>query len=210
MRDTIMIVIVLTVVCVISALSLGVVNNITADRIAEQRQKAKLKAITSALPRDKVRYDNDPSVDIVKIPEWKERDGTTKEIYLGKEKGKVVGLAFTSYSQGYNGLITIMMGIDPNEKLVGIEIIEHLETPGLGSMIESPELFKNQFYGKSIEGSDNGELVVIKGRKADKNWEIEALTGATISSSGVTQAINDGLAKFHQYKDQILNSDQQD
>ena len=97
-----------------------------------------------------------------------------------------------------------MMGIDPDEKITGIEIIDHLETPGLGAKIESPELFKDQFYGKSTEGSENGELVVVKGRKADKNWEIQALTGATISPLGVVQAINDGLAKFRQYKDQIL------
>jgi electron transport complex protein RnfG len=204
MRNMIMLVVVLTVVCVISALSLGVVNNITASRIAEQNQKAKLKAITSALPKDRLGYDNDPSRDIAKISEWIEKDGTPKEIYLAKQKGKIVGIAFTSSGEGYGGFINIMMGIDPNEKITGIEIIAHLETPGLGSKIESPELFKDQFYGKSTEGSENGELVVVKGRKADKNWEIEALTGATISPSGVVKAINDGLAKFRQYKDQIL------
>ena len=206
MRNMIMLVVVLTVVCVISALSLGVVNNITASRIAEQNQKAKLKAITSALPKDRLGYDNDPSRDIVKIPEWIEKDGTPKEIYLAKLKGKIVGIAFTSSGEGYGGFIHIMMGIDPNEKITGIEIIGHLETPGLGSKIESPELFKDQFYGKSTEGSENGELVVVKGKKADKNWEIQALTGATISPSGVVQAINDGLAKFRQYKDRILSN----
>lgn len=204
MQDTIKMIVVLTIVCVLSALVLGIVNDITADKIAKQRQNAKFKAITSALPSDKVRYDNDPSMDTVIIPEWKEKDGTTKEIYLAKQQGKTVGIAFTSSSQGYNGLITIMIGIEPNEKLVGIEIIEHLETPGLGSRIENPELFKDQFYGKSIEGSEQGNLMVIKGKRAEKNWEIEALTGATISSNAVVQAINDGLAKFRQYRDQIL------
>jgi Na+-translocating ferredoxin:NAD+ oxidoreductase RnfG subunit len=74
----IMLVVVLTVVCVISALSLGVVNNITASRIAEQNQKAKLKAITSALPKDRLGYDNDPSRDIAKISEWIEKDKKEK------------------------------------------------------------------------------------------------------------------------------------
>ncbi len=204
MRDNIKIIIVLTAVCAISAFLLGIVNNITADRIVKQRQNAKLRAITSALPSDKIRYDNDPSKDVVKIPEWREKDGTIKEIYLARREGKIVGIAFTSFSQGYNGLISVMIGIGLDEKLVGIEIIEHLETPGLGSRIESPELFKNQFYGKSTKGSVDGNLMLIKGKKADKDWEIEALTGATISSSGVVQAINDGLEKFHQYKDQIM------
>jgi len=204
MKNTIALVVVLTTVCIISALSLALVNNLTASRIVEAKQKAELRAVSSALPRDQVHYDNDPSKDIVKIPEWTEKDGTPKKIYLGKHQGKVVGVAFTSIGEGYGGYITIMMGIDVNEKITGIEIIDHLETPGLGAKIESPELFKNQFKGKSTEGSENKELVVVKGRKADKNWEIQVLTGATISPRGVVQAVNEGLAKFRQYKDQMI------
>jgi len=204
MKNTITLVVVLTIVCLISALSLALVNNLTVSRIAEEKQKAELRAVSSALPRDQVHYDNDPSKDIVKIPEWTEKDGTPKKIYLGKHEGKIVGVAFTSAGEGYGGFITIMMGVDVNEKITGIEIVDHLETPGLGSKIESPELFKNQFNGKSAEGSENNELVVVKGRKADKNWEIEALTGATISPRGVVQAVNDGLIKFRQYKAQII------
>ncbi len=71
-------------------------------------------------------------------------------------------------------------------------------------MIESRELFRSQFAGKSPEGSPAGKIEVIKGRKADKNWEIEALTGATISPLGVVQAVNDGLAMFNKYKEKIL------
>ena len=204
MKNTIMLVVVLTIVCLISALSLALVNNVTASRIAEEKHKTKLRAVLSALPRDQVHYDNDPGKDIVKIPEWTEKDGTPKEIYLGKRQDKVVGVAFTAVGEGYGGFITVMVGVDLNEKITGIEIIEHAETPGLGAKIESSELFKNQFKGKSTEGSENGELVVIKGRNTENNWEIEALTGATISPRGVVQAVNEGLAKFRQFKDQII------
>jgi electron transport complex protein RnfG len=205
MKNTIMLVVVLTIVCLISALSLALVNNVTVSRIAEEKHKTKLRAVLSALPRKQVHYDNDPGKDIIKIPEWTEKDGTPKEIYLGKRQGKVVGVAFTSVGEGYGGFITVMVGVDLNEKITGIEIVEDVETPGLGAKIESPELFKNQFKGKSAEGSENGELVVVKGRKAEKDWEIEALTGATISPRGVVQAVNEGLAKFRQFKDQIIS-----
>ncbi len=84
------------------------------------------------------------------------------------------------------------------------EILEHLETPGLGANIDNPELFKNQFIGRSPEGSPEGKLVVAKSGQAKNGWEIEALTGATVSPRGVVQAINDGLAIFSRYKDQIL------
>ncbi len=203
MRGSIMMVAVLTIVCFLSAMSLALINNITAERIAEQKQKEKLLAVNSALPKDQLHYDNDPIKDRIDIPEWLDKDGTAKEIYLAKKQGEIVGIAFTSIGEGYSGYITIMMGIKPDGTITGMEIIEHEETPGLGSKIENPE-FKAQFKGKSTEGSQDNNLEIIKGRNAKDNWEIEALTGATISPLGVVQAVNDGLAKFRQNKDRIV------
>jgi electron transport complex protein RnfG len=204
MRSTVMLVVVLTLVCLISALALALVNGVTKDRIAEQKRLAELRAVSEALPRNSVGYDNDPSKDVIAVTQWKTEDGSPKRIFLGRKDGNVVGVAFTSVGEGYGGYITIMMGVDLTGKLTGIEILEHLETPGLGANIESAELFRDQFKGKYREGSPAGKLEVIKGRKADKDWEIEALTGATVSPTGVVQAINDGLEKFDTYKDEIL------
>ena len=199
MRSTFILVVVLTLVCLISALALALVNNLTKDRIAEQKRLAKLRAVEEVLPRDS-------SQDVLSVPEWKEKDGTAKEIYLGKKDGGIVGVAFTAVGEGYGGFITVMMGVSPDGKVTGIEIIEHLETPGLGANIESPKLFKDQFRGKN---PPEGKLTVVKSgmaKKENKDWEIEALTGATVSPRGVVQAVNGGLAMFQKYKDQILTS----
>ncbi len=199
MRDTVVLVVVLTLVCLISALALALVNDLTEDRIAEQKRLAKLRAVKEVLPRD-------ASQEVSSVPEWKEKDGTAKEIYLGNKGGQMVGVAFTSVGEGYGGFITIMMGVAPDGKVTGIEIIEHLETPGLGANIESPELFKDQFKGKN---PPEGKLVVVKAgmaKEENKDWEIEALTGATVSPRGVVQAVNHGLAMFQKYKDQILTA----
>lgn len=204
MGSTVMLVVVLTLVCVISALALALVNNLTEDRIIEQKRLAKLRAVTEALPRDDLQYDNDPSKDTIEIPEWKEKDGAPKTIYLGKKHGESVGVAFTCIGEGYGGLITIMVGVDPTGKVTGIEILEHLETPGLGANIENPKLFENQFKGKR---PPEGKLVIVKAGRAkqeNKDWEIEALTGATVSPTGVVQAVNVGLSMFRKYKDGIL------
>ena len=203
MRSTVMLVVVLTLVCLISALALALVNSITEDRIAEQKRLAELRAVSEALPRDSVNYDNDPSKDVIAVTQWKTKDGTPKRVFLGKKGGNVVGVAFTSAGEGYGGYITIMMGVDLAGKLTGIQILEHLETPGLGANIESAELFRDQFKGKYRQGSPTGKLKVVKGEEADDSWEIEALTGATVSPTGVVQAINDGLEKFDTYKDEI-------
>lgn len=197
MNETLKLVTTLTIVCLLSAFLLSIVNNLTAEKINEQARIEKLRAVTESLPRDILQYDNDPSKDILKIGEWKDIDNIPKEIYVAKRKNKPVGFAFTSIGEGYGGMIVIMMGIDVSGKVTGIEIIEHHETPGLGADIENPEYIKDQFRNKI---SQQGEFIIIKDRKPNKSWEIEAITGATISSRGVVQAVNDGLAKFSIYK----------
>ena len=203
MRSTVMLVVVLTLVCLISAFALALVNGLTEDRIAEQKRLAELRAVEVALPRDYVECENDPSQDVKTVSNWKEANGTPKKICVGKKDGKIVGVAFTSRGEGYGGFITIMMGVDLNGKITGIEILEHLETPGLGANIEK-QSFKSQFRGKFRDGSPAGKLQVVKGRKAEKNWEVEALTGATVSPRGIVQALNNGLAMFEKHKEQIL------
>jgi len=200
MRSTVTLVFVLTLVCLISALALALVSNLTEDRIIEQKRLAELRAVVAALTCGDFVCDNDPSKDVMTIPGWNAKDGSPRKLYQGKHDGKVGAIAFASVGEGYGGYITIMMGVKLAGELTGIEILEHLETPGLGANIEKAEIFKNQFVGKSPKGSPEGKMTVIKGRKADKNWEIEALTGATVSPRGVVQAINNGLAMFEKYK----------
>ena len=77
MRSTVILIVVLTLVCLISALALALVNNLTEERIIEQKRLAKLRAVKEVLPRD-------ASQEVSSVPEWKEKDGTAKEIYLGK------------------------------------------------------------------------------------------------------------------------------
>lgn len=199
MRSTVILIFVLTLVCLISALALALVNNLTEDRIIEQKRLAELRAVVAALTCGDFVCDNDPSEDIMTIPGWNAEDGVPSKLYQGKHNGKVEAIAFTSIGEGYSGYITIMMGVKLTGELTGIEILGHLETPGLGANIEKAN-FKNQFIGKSPKGSPEGKMTVIKARKADKNWEIEALTGATVSPRGVVEAINHGLAMFEKYK----------
>jgi len=206
MRSTVTQIVVLTLVCLISSLALALVNDLTKDRIDQQRRLAELKAVKEALPKDDLQYNNDPSEDAVELetPDWVEKDGTLKKIYPGKKDGEVVGIAFKSVGGGYGGYITIMMGVDMKGEVKGIEILPgHQETPGLGAKIETKG-FKNQFRGKYQMGSPKQELEVVKGKEGKlEHWEIAALTGATVSPSGVVQAVNKGLKMFQQYEAKI-------
>lgn len=204
MRSAVMQVVVLTLVCIISSLALALVNDLTKEKIEYQRELAESRAVEAALLSGDLQCDNRPSEDAIKISDWKDENGDPKKVCLGKLDGKIVGVAFTSIGEGYGGNIKIMMGVDRDSKVVGIEILEHLETPGLGANIDN-DSFKAQFGGKYLKGSPESKLEVVKGgRPAKEHWEIQALTGATISPIGVASAVSRGLKKFEEYKEQIL------
>ncbi len=192
MRESLRLVIVLTLVCLIAALALAGVDRITKEPRLEQKRLAHLKAIKSVLPL----FNNDP------LKDRKEIGGIT--FYLGKKEGEIIGVAFSSKGEGYSGFITIMMGMNPeDDSITGIEILEHMETPGLGANIEKEE-FKNQFTEKSLANSKLvDERLAVKKDRGD----IDALTGATISSRGVTEAVDKGLKIFLKYKEQILGEE---
>lgn len=85
---------------------------------------------------------------------------------------------------GYSGLIRIMLGVDASGRIHGVYILEHRETPGLGSKICNPE-FLDQFKGKSLR---NFTFAVEK-----DGGDVDAVTSATISSRAVTEALKTGL-----------------
>lgn len=113
-------------------------------------------------------------------------------VYKGiDEAGKPVGLAFKADGGGFQGNIGIMVGLGSDYlKLKGIEILEQLETPGLGDRIREPK-FKDQFKGLEVKP----KIEYIKYRKPEKPNQIQAITGATISSNAVIVNINRAVEK---------------
>jgi electron transport complex protein RnfG len=117
--------------------------------------------------------------------------------------------------QGYKTLIQMMLAVDPDFSLVGIEVLEHEEDPGLGADIEK-DFFKNQFKGKPFEAVKNIDVVkepipsdylqaltgksseeeLLEFREQYKDHDIYALTGATISSRAVSNGVKGIVTKF--------------
>jgi electron transport complex protein RnfG len=101
-----------------------------------------------------------------------------------------VGCAFTTEAKGYGGTIRVLTGINPDGTVAGVEILEITETAGLGMKAKEVS-FREQYAGKSAAIG----LVVSKGGAAPGN-SIDALTGATITSKAVTEAVNLALRLF--------------
>jgi len=104
-------------------------------------------------------------------------------------ENKIAGYAFIAEGNGYQGIIKLIIGVDPKlTKMMGLEVLESQETPGLGAEIAG-EKFRGQFKNLPI----TQEIEYVKNQKPDKPNQIEAITGATISSRAVVNIINSGI-----------------
>jgi electron transport complex protein RnfG len=114
------------------------------------------------------------------------------QVYMGVgADGGPDGFAVPAAKSGYQDVISVLFGFDPSTgTLRGMKVLSHKETPGLGDAIEKDEAFYGQFDGRKVP------LVGVKaGTGAGGDAEIDMITGATISSRCVVNAINEALEK---------------
>jgi len=140
-------------------------------------------------------FDNNPNDEMYRLPTG---EGDSLEIYPAKMNGKVVGYAVNTYTtKGFGGNITLMTGFKSDGTIVNISVLEHKETPGLGTKMTDTD-FSGQFTGK------NPADYILKVKK--DGGDIDQLTGATISPRAVSGAVEKGLVWFRANKDTILDA----
>jgi len=178
MRNTIKMIAVLTTLGFLSGAALVFIYNYASPRIAQNQKNETEQAIYKIFTDGK-------SYDTKKIGE--------DDIYSVKDaNGKLLGYAFPAEGNGYQGEIDILVGIQPDlETLEGIEILDSQETPGLGQEITT-EQFEGQFKGLKVSPS----IGYVKNQKPANPNDIEAITGATVSSKAVVTILNDRIAKL--------------
>ncbi len=161
------IVVVLTAICVCVALLLAFVNNITKDVIAETAAKKQSDAILALFD----------GMDCEKKTAVYDLDGTP--IYaVMRDDGVLLGYAVQSIGTGFGGEIKTMVGFNLAGKVIGVKIISMSETPGVGSKTQNED-FLARYIGKS-ETLTVGE-------------NFDGIANATISSKGVTEAVNKAI-----------------
>ena len=172
-------IIVLTSVMVFSGLVLAATSVSLSPRIEENRIAALNASLASIFT------DESTSVEDLDFEEL-DTDGPT--IYRGAtDDGRLLGYAIRVVTQGYGGGITMIVGVSPDlESILGIEIVEQLETPGLGGNITN-EPFKAQFTGLAADEPFSYVRNVEPAR--DEN-EIQAISGATITSRAIVSGMN--------------------
>ena len=168
---------ILCLITSVTALLLGVVNDITAPIIEE----IKIKATNDAMKALVTEADNFTPKD---VPEGS--DELVLEFYEGTDETGVVGYCVKVNPYGYGGPIEMVVALDASGAVIGNEIIKMSETPGLGTKIVDDTSFGTQFIGK------NSSLEIVKGTSSAEN-QISAISGATISSTAMTKGISTAI-----------------
>ena len=186
----------LTLITLVAGVALGGVYEITKDPIAKQEAQAKAEAyeqvFTDAAAFEAVEMDDTLTKTI--------RDQLDQEGYKAQsieevmraedQSGETLGYAFTVVtSEGYGGDIQFSMGVQDDGTLNGISILSIGETAGLGMNADTPA-FKDQFVGKQVE-----KLQYTK-NGATQDDEINAISGATVTTNAMTNGVNAGLCAF--------------
>ena len=127
----------------------------------------------------------------LQTPKETPKDG--REVYKVLDGSKLLGWAYAAKGKGFGGDIKLLIGLNAKgDGLVGIDILEDVETPGFGNSINE-ESWKSKFRPRNgVALPLDKPLVVIKSTpKTDNPYQIQAITGATISSKAVVGIINE-------------------
>lgn len=188
----------ITVITLVAGLALGIVHDITAKPIAQQNALAKEEAYKNVFP-DAVTFESVISQEDPDLEAYLDDHGykaqNIDEVMLAKdEAGNEMGYAFTvTTSEGYGGDIQFAMGVKDDGTLNAISILTISETAGLGMKANTDE-FKNQFAGKQVES-----FAYTKDGATSED-QIDALSGATITTNAMVNGVNAGLCAFQYEK----------
>lgn len=189
MKEIIKQTLLLTVITLIAGVLLGGVYEITKDPIAKQSKLREEKACESVFPQADS-FDMDYELTDDGSVEGFDQDFVEKVIPAWNDKKEILGYVLTVTSkEGYGGDITFMMGISKNGEVQGIEILSISETAGLGMKAKEPE-FLEQFQQKTVD-----QFAYSKNGASSEN-EIDAISGATITTKAMTNGVNAGLNYF--------------
>jgi len=165
---------ILGIICLAATLVLAFTYEITKPKIEAQRKAEEEAALKKIIPG---------------ADSFQEKTQGDIDYFEARKNGALAGYCIRVTGMGYGGYMRIIVGIDPDGVIKGVDILEHQETPGLGAKIneirpgESEPYFLKQFKGKQAR------TVTVK-------RDIDAITGATISSKAVADAINKAVNDF--------------
>jgi electron transport complex protein RnfG len=185
----------------IASVLLGVTNCSTEGTIQRRLDEDLKKSLEEVVPA--ALYDNDMLLDTLNIPSAEYNIGANETtVYIALKSGQVSAVCFKfTAPDGYSGAINMIMGLDRDGNILGVRVLNHKETPGLGDKIEvtkSDWILK--FVGRSLDNLAPAKWAVKK-----DGGEFDQFAGATITPRKSVQAIYRGLQLFKAHQTQLIN-----
>lgn len=174
----------LLITCVIVAGLLGLANQVTAPNIAAINKANTEKAMAAVVADPSSSFSDPLEITEAMVAGAGQYKTTVTEAYEVQSNGAAAGYALKMNASGSQGTIVMMVGVDTEGAVTGVSIVKNAETSGIGSKVmENENGVLDQFVGMSHA---DGDLVV--------GTNVDAITGATVSTKGVTTGVNGALA----------------
>lgn len=179
---------------------IAVIQQLTAERIAQSERAAQMRALTEILPAGS--YDNDLLASTITLEDGKLLGNRTPQpAYVATREGQPVAVILQATApDGYSGAIHLLVGIHADGSLAGVRVTGHKETPGLGDKIETAKGdWIHSFQGKSLHNPDESGWAVKRDR-----GQFDQFAGATITPRAVVKAVHKALHYFDSHQQQLF------
>jgi len=183
-----------------TALVLGITFTATREPIAESQRLAEEKALLAVIGDQP--YDNDLINDQIQLsPDMAAQLNTEANARVIRNNGTILGFILPAVApDGYSGNIGMLVGMDTQGNLLGVRVVEHRETPGLGDKVDTQKSdWILQFTGLSLENPDENQWFVRK-----DGGQFDAFTGATITPRALVNMIKTTLVNFRDNTDELI------
>ncbi|MCE5182221.1 MAG: electron transport complex subunit RsxG [Betaproteobacteria bacterium] len=173
--------------CLGFGVMLAITDQVTAKDIAARALEDKVNSLSQVIPASI--HDNNPVNDSIAM---QDAHGKELTVYRATKDGKVTGVAYEIHGSGYAGDIKLMLGVDAEGKVLGVRVLAHKETPGLGDKIEE----KKGDWILRFAGLSLGNPLPEKWKVKKDGGQFDQFAGATITPRGVVKAVHEGLDFF--------------
>ncbi len=200
MPESLKMILILTAISGVAALGLSGMNSVTEPLIAENERLFTLRSINRVIPETdapdpcedcRPAFDNEPDQDAVCVQGFK--------VYRGRSDGEVVGVAVEAVGEkAYSGTIMVLVGLSLDGTVTGVEVLRHAETPGLGAKITDCE------WRRQLVGEGPGD---IAWKVTKDGGDVDQISGATISSRSMIDAITKAQELVLEHEDEILSAE---
>lgn len=184
----------LAVIAMLSGLLVVLTFQLTAPRIALNKQRALEEAVFTVLPQASVKKNF--RVDESGITPLPDEDLAQANVFAGyNENGELSGIAMEASARGYQDVVTILYGYSiDSECVIGMTVLQSTETPGLGDKVETDPDFLANFDCLKAELNAEGnalknQIVTVKNGKKTEPWQIDGISGATVTSNAIGTAL---------------------